>query len=117
MKNGKPAFTYNFVGLQRTTISANNSLPKGKAEIKLTFEYDGGGISKGGLYKLFVDNKEVAQGRVEHTTAMLYSLDETADVGIDGATPVIENYGSEKGKFNGKVIKVTVDISNASSNQ
>lgn len=117
MKNGKPSFTYNFVGLQHTTISANNPLTKGKAEIRLTFEYDGGGIGKGGLYKLFVDNKEVAQARVEHTTPMLFSMDETADVGLDGATPVIENYGAVKGKFNGKVNKVTIDIGNASTNQ
>jgi arylsulfatase len=112
MKKGIPAFTYNFVGLQRTTITANQALPQGKSNIKLTFDYDGGGIGKGGLYKLFVNGKEVAKGRVENSTAMLFSLDETADVGLDAATPVIEDYGVERGKFNGKVVKVTVDISN-----
>jgi arylsulfatase len=111
IKDGKPSFTYNFVGLQRTTIASAKTLPVGKFIIKLTFAYDGGGIGKGGLYTLFVNDKEVAKGRVEHTIPMLYSLDETADVGIDGATPVVENYGSPKGKFNGKIIKVTVDIS------
>jgi arylsulfatase len=113
MKKGFPSFTYNFVGIQQTTIAAKQPLPQGKSTIKLTFDYDGGGIGKGGLYKLFVNGNEVANCRVENTTPMLFSLDETADVGIDAATPVIEEYGSERGKFNGKVIKVTVDISNA----
>jgi arylsulfatase len=117
LKKGIPAFTYNFVGLQRTTITANQALPQGKSNIRLTFDYDGGGIGKGGLYKLFVNGKEVAKGRVENTTAMLFSLDETADVGLDAATPVIEDYGAERGKFNGKVIKVTVDISNPKASQ
>jgi arylsulfatase len=112
MKKGIPAFTYNFVGLQRTTISAIQPLPEGKSHIKLTFDYDGGGIGKGGIYTLFVNGKEVAKERVENTTPMLFSLDETADVGIDAATPVIEDYGTERGRFNGKVMKVKIDISN-----
>jgi arylsulfatase len=117
MKDGIPSFTYNFVGLQQTTIAAKQTIPQGKSVIRLTFDYDGGGIGKGGLYKLFVDGNEVANGRVDITTPMLFSLDETADVGIDAATPVIEDYGSERGKFNGKVIKVTVDISSSDVSQ
>jgi arylsulfatase len=117
LKKGIPSFTYNFVGLKQTTISANQPLQKGKSKITLIFDYDGDGIGKGGLYTLFVNDREVARGRVENTTPMLFSLDETADVGIDAATPVIEDYGSERGKFNGKVIRVTVDISDPKISQ
>jgi arylsulfatase len=113
IKNGKPFFTYNFVGLQRTTISSAKTLSVGRSTIKLTFTYDGGGIGKGGLYTLFIDGKEVAESRVEQTIPMLYSLDETADVGIDDATPVVEDYSSPKGKFNGKIMEVRIDISDS----
>jgi arylsulfatase len=115
IKDSKPTFTYNFVGLQRTTVSGKDPLPPGKSNIQLIFDYDGEGIGKGGLYTLYVNGGQVATGRVEHTTPMLFSLEETTDVGLDLATPVIEDYGSERGKFNGKVIKVTTDISNQKS--
>jgi arylsulfatase len=111
LKNGLPAFTYNFVGLTRTTIASGQPLKTGKATVRLEFKYYGGGIGKGGKLTLFINNNEVAEGRIEYSTPMLFSLDETADVGIDNATPVIENYGTDKGKFNGKVIQVRVDIS------
>jgi arylsulfatase len=117
MKDGKPSFTYNFVGLQRTTISADEPLPAGTFNIHLDFDYDGGGIGKGGLYTLSVNGRAVANGRVENTTPMLFSLEETTDVGMDGATPVVEDYGSERGRLNGKVVKVTVDISDAGAQE
>jgi len=53
----------------------------------------------------------VAEGRIEHTQPMIFSADETADVGIDLGTPVVEAIGSEaKSKFTGHIPKVTVEI-------
>jgi len=39
-----------------------------------------------------VNDKNVAEGRIERTQAGLFSADETADVGVDDATPVTEAY-------------------------
>ena len=44
---------------------------------------------------LFVNDQKVAEGRIERTQPMIFSADETADVGIDLATPVVETIGSE----------------------
>ncbi len=53
----------------------------------------------------------VAEGRVEHTQPMIFSADETADVGIDLATPVVEAIGSEaRSRFTGKIPKVTIEV-------
>jgi arylsulfatase len=42
---------------------------------------------------------------------MIFSADETADVGIDLGTPVVEAVGSEaKSKFTGKIPKVTIEV-------
>jgi hypothetical protein len=42
---------------------------------------------------------------------MVFSADETADVGIDLATPVVETIGSEaKSRFNGRIPKVTIAV-------
>ena len=42
---------------------------------------------------------------------MIFSADETADVGIDLGTPVVEAIGAEaKSEFSGKISKVTVEV-------
>jgi len=110
--DGVPAYDYNFLGLQRFTIAAKNKLKPGKSTIRFEFAYDGGGLAKGGTGTIFVNQKKVADGRIEHTQPMVFSADETADVGIDLATPVVETIGSEaKSRFTGKIPKVTVEVS------
>ena len=111
VENGVPAYAYNYLGLKSTTIAATKPLKPGKATIRLEFAYDGGGLAKGGMATLFVNDEQAAQGRLEHTQAMIFSADETADVGIDLATPVVEAIGSEaKSRFTGKINKVTVAV-------
>ena len=111
VKDGVPAYDYNFLGLNRTTIAAKEPLAPGKATIRFEFTYDGGGLAKGGDCTLFVNDKKVAQGRIEHTQPMVFSADETADVGIDLATPVVESIGSEEqSRFTGTVTSVKVEV-------
>jgi hypothetical protein len=111
VKNGAPAYDYNFLGLQRFTVAATEKLKPGKSTIKFDFAYDGNGLGKGGTGMLFVNDKKVGEGRIEHTQPMVFSADETADVGIDLATPVVESIGSEaKSKFTGRIPKVTVEV-------
>ena len=108
--DGVPAYDYNFLGLQHFTVAAENKLSAGKHTIKFDFAYDGGGLAKGGQGTLYVDGKKVAEGRIPHTQPMIFSADETADVGIDLATPVVESIGAErKSKFTGTIYKVTVE--------
>ena len=68
-------------------------------------------MAKGGTGTLYVNGQKVAQGRIERTQPMVFSADETADVGIDLATPVVETIGAERAsKFTGKIQKVTIEI-------
>jgi len=111
VKNGVPAYDYVYLGLQRTTISANRKLVPGKAELRFQFNYDGGGPGKGGTGTLFVNGEKVAEGRIPATQAGMFSADETADVGIDLGTPVVEAIGAEaKSRFTGRIPKVTVEV-------
>jgi arylsulfatase len=110
MKGGKPVYVYNFLGLQRFTVASPQAVPAGKSTIRLEFAYDGGGLGKGGLATIYVNDKKVAEGRIERTQPMIFSADETADVGEDDATPVTEDYKSYDNKFTGKILKVTVDV-------
>jgi arylsulfatase len=111
VKNGVPAYDYNFLGLERTTIAATKPLAPGKATVRFEFAYDGGGVGKGGTGTLFVNDEKVAEGRIGRTQPMIFSADETADVGIDLATPVVEAIGSEaKSRFTGRIPKVTIEV-------
>lgn len=111
VKDGVPAYDYNFLGLESTTIAAGEPLAPGKATLRFEFAYDGDGLGKGGVGTLFVNDQKVAEGRIERTQPMVFSADETADVGIDLATPVVEAIGSEaKSRFTGRIPKVTVEV-------
>jgi arylsulfatase len=111
LKDGKPTYTYNFLGLQRFTVAAATPVPAGKATIRFDFAYDGGGLGKGGTGTLFANGKNVATGRIEKTQPAIFSADEGADVGEDGETPVVEDYGIPAPyKFTGKIDKITIDL-------
>lgn len=111
LKNSKPIYTYNFLGLERFTIAAPTPIPPGKAVIRFEFAYDGGGLGKGGLGTIFVNGKECAKGRIERTQPMVFSPDEGADVGEDAETPVVEDYGiAAPYAFTGKIDKITIDL-------
>ena len=79
----------------------------------MEFTYDGGGLGKGGDVTLYVDGEQVGEGRVEATVPMLFSADETTDVGSDTATPVSDDYGPKDSEFTGTVRWVQIDIDEA----
>ncbi len=111
VKDGVPAYDYNFLALERTTVAGTKKLEPGTATIRFEFAYDGGGLGKGGTGTLFVDDEKVGEARIERTQPMVFSADETADVGIDLATPVVEAIGSERqSRFTGHVRQVTVSV-------
>jgi arylsulfatase len=111
VKDGRPAYDYNFLGMDRFTIAAGEPLKPGKATIRFEFAYDGGGLGKGGIGTLYVDGKKAGQGRIGRTQPTIFSADETADVGIDLATPVVETIGAEaKSRFTGRIPKLTIEV-------
>jgi hypothetical protein len=56
---------------------------------------------------------KTGQGRVEGTVPMVFSADETCDMGSDTASPVSDDYTSETSRFTGKVEWVQIDIDDA----
>jgi arylsulfatase len=107
MKNGKPAFSYNYLGLESTEIMATQSLKPGTYQIVYDFKYDGGGPGKGGIGTITVDGNKVAEKRIEKTQPGIFSVDDLADIGTDDGTHVAD-YGASA-KFNGKIGKVTIE--------
>jgi arylsulfatase len=108
---GVLAYDYNFLGLERFTVAADRPLEPGEHTIRFEFAYDGGGPAKGGLGTLFVDEVKVGEGRIGRTQPGIFSADETADVGIDLATPVVEKIGAEAAsRFNGRIPALTIRV-------
>jgi arylsulfatase A-like enzyme len=108
----KPVFHYNLAGVQRFTIAAKEKLSPGEHVIVVEFVYDGGGIGKGATVKITVDDKPVAEGRVERSTAIRMSIDETLDIGEDTGTPVSDDYRVPF-KFTGNLKKVLIGLTDA----
>jgi len=111
LKDGKPAYTYNFLGMNSYTVNAQEALPAGKVTLVFDFAYDGGGMGKGGTGMLSVNGRKVAEGRIDRTQPKIFSADETADVGVDEATPVVDGIGEgPQTRFTGRIEKVKVEV-------
>jgi arylsulfatase A-like enzyme len=106
IKNGKPAFSYNWLGMETTQIIADQPLKPGNYKLVYDFKYDGGGMGKGGVGTIMVNDKKVAEKRLEKTQPGIFSVDDLADIGVDDGTWVAD-YG-KSAKFNGKIGYVTI---------
>jgi arylsulfatase len=96
--------------MMKSKVAAPKALPEGKVTLRYEFTYDGGGPGKGGKGVLFVNGEKVAEGRIERTQGFVFSADEGADVGLDGETPVTDDYKEGDNKFTGKIQKVVIKV-------
>jgi hypothetical protein len=109
LHDGKPRYCHNLAGLQRFHVGAEAAVPAGEHQVRMEFTYDGGGLAKGGVTALYVDGEKVGEGRIGATVPMIYSGDETCDVGYDSGTPVSDDYTSAGSRFTGRVKWVQLD--------
>jgi arylsulfatase len=112
LKASKPVFHYNLAGVHRFTIAGDKKLGPGEHVIVADFKYDGGGLGKGATVTITVDEKTVAEGRVERSAPFRMSIDETLDIGEDTGTPVSEDYRVPF-KFTGKLKRVLIGLTDA----
>jgi arylsulfatase len=113
LHDGRPVYCYNLAGLNQTKVRGEHPVPAGEHQVRMEFVYDGGGLAKGGDVTLFVDGEKAGEGRLEITQPMIFSADETTDVGTDGATPVSDEYGPKDSGFTGDIAWVQIDIDEA----
>jgi arylsulfatase len=110
LHEGRPKYCYSFFGVLRFTVEADAPVPAGEHQVRMEFAYDGGGLAKGGTVTLYVDGTSVAEGRIEHTQPLIFSADETADVGNETGTTVSDDYDAQSSRFTGTINWVQIDL-------
>jgi arylsulfatase len=114
-RRGRLKYCHNFIGLRRYTVEGEAAVPAGTRQLRMELAYDGGGHAKGGTVSLYVDGTRVGEGRVEATVPLVFSGDETTDLGHDGASPVSDDYTPEESVFTGTVNWVQIDVDEAAA--
>jgi arylsulfatase len=108
-RDGRLKYCYNVLGIKRFYAESEAALPPGRHQVRMEFAYDGGGLAKGGDVTLYLDGERIGEGRVDLTQPLVFSMDETLDVGRENATAVAEDYGPRESAFTGKVEWVQLD--------
>ena len=109
LRDGRPTFVYNYLSIDRPTFTAKSALPPGKATLVVAFKYDGGGMGKGGTVTMSANGRKIAEGRLERTIPIQFSLGEGLDVGMDIGSPIDFSYKMPFA-FTGSIEKVTVEL-------
>ena len=109
-KDGKAKFVYNVLGIQEFTTQADAPIAAGTHQVRMEFAYDGGGLAKGGDVTLYYDGNAVGSGRVGATQPMIFSADETTDIGYESGTTVTPDYNATSNRFTGKISWVQIDL-------
>ena len=108
-KDGRLKYCYNLFGLRRFTTESAAPLPAGKHQVRMEFAYAGGGLAKGGDVTLYVDGQKVGEGQIAATQPMVFSADETCDVGRETGSAVSDDYTAETSQFNGTINWIQLD--------
>jgi arylsulfatase len=110
VNNGRVRFVYNLLGIREFVTEADVALPAGRHQVRMAFAYDGGGLGKGGDVILYHDDAPVGRGRVEATQPMIFSADETTDIGYESGTTVTPGYTAASSRFTGRINGVRIDL-------
>jgi len=110
--DGRLRYCYNLLGVQRFYVGSDREITAGTRQVRMEFAYDGPGLGKGGTVTLHLDGQQVGEGLVAATAAMVFSADDTCDVGKEGGALVAEDYPTPNA-FNGEVHWVEIDVGEA----
>jgi arylsulfatase A-like enzyme len=109
-KEGKLKYCYNVLGIKLFYVESSKAIPAGQHQVRMEFKYDGGGLAKGGNALLYLDGAKIGEGRVDITVPMVFSADETCDVGRGTGSAVTPDYDPKENEFNGEVNWVQIDL-------
>ncbi len=118
VKDGKLTHTYSMMGVFIFKQVAEENLPSGAVTVRMEFAADAATPATGGDVTLFIDDRQVGKGRMDHTVPIRFSGYAGMDIGRDNGGVVDRAYEDKKPfAFTGTVKKVTFDIKPHRSNE
>ena len=108
-KHGRTRFAYNFLGVETYTVASDQPIARGGRSLALRFIYDGGGVGRGGMATIFVDDDVVGTNRIDRTIPYWLGPNEALGLGRDHGTPVTDDYVDEF-PFGGQIHWVRIDL-------
>jgi hypothetical protein len=111
-KEGRLRYCYNLLGVQRFYVDSDREIAAGTHQVRMEFDYDGPGLGKGGTVRLFLGGEQIGEGAVGATAAMIFSADDTCDVGREDGALVAEDYPVPNA-FTGEINWVEIDVGDA----
>jgi arylsulfatase A-like enzyme len=109
-KDGKLKYCYNLLGIKLFYAESEQTIPPGQQQLRMEFKYDGGGLAKGGNVLLYLEGRKVGEGRVDATVPMVFSADETCDIGKGTGSAVSPDYDPKDNEFSGEINWVQIDL-------
>ena len=111
VEDGKLTHTYSMMGVFIFSQQASEPLPAGEVTVRMEFAADAPKPATGGQVTLFVNDKAVGGGHMEHTVPMRFSGYSGMDIGRDNGGVVDRSYFDRRPfPFNGTVRKVVFDV-------
>ena len=111
VEDGKLTHTYSMMGVFVFKQVAEETLPSGEVKVRMAFEADAPKPATGGEVTLFVNDREVGKGRMDHTVPIRFSGYSGMDIGRDNGGVVDLSYEDKKPfAFTGTVKKVVFDL-------
>jgi hypothetical protein len=114
VENGRLKHTYSLLGLKLDTISSHDELPKGKVNVRYEFIADKPGeFGTGGTSRLFINGKQQAEAKMEHSVPFRFASYAGMDIGTDNGLPVVPKFEYAKvlpKYFRGTIEKVEFDL-------
>lgn len=107
VKNGYLLYENNFVNKTRDLVTSSEPIPHGIVEVAVSYEPDGRELWGGGIMRLEINGKQVAEGRLDNVG--IPEMSESLDVGKDGRSPVSNSYEAPFA-FTGKIGQVRLTL-------
>ncbi len=103
--------TYSFLGVETYKQVSREKLPTGDVSVKMLFEADAPKPGAGGKVTLWANDKQIGEGRLEHTVPIAFTSYSGMDIGRDNGLVVDLPYEKKAPyAFTGTVKNVVFDL-------
>jgi arylsulfatase len=111
VQGGKLTHTYSMMGVFVYRQQAEEPLPAGEVKVRMEFAADAAKPATGGEVTLFINDRPVSKGRMDHTVPVRFSGYAGMDIGRDNGGVVDLSYADKKPfPFTDTIKKVVFDV-------